>query len=385
MGARKIVIAAMAALLAAGLGACSDDTSSGTDAGTDSGTDSDTDADTDADADSDADSGADTDTDSDTDSDTDTDVFWLTPDDIDFEEVDPPLPGDCIYYGVWGSTGIDSLEMISPDGLATGTRFTVNRLWSFGVAHDGVTVAFSSVDPLMEEHWGLTIGDAIQYTWLFEPGEQPVQITAGNINDEGQLFSDDDQTLYLCRRANFWQEVVDDTFEFGNDPYRIMTHDLGSAEETWLTPLVENVMDIEPAVLPDGDILFWRQNPDFSQELMRMGGDGSDIVSVLDGATGPVVSPDGDLVAFRQGWSELVVAPADDLLGGTTVVDGGSEFFYGVSFSPDQARIAYLLGHAGSSCSDLWIADVDGSDPTMLVDCVAEGVFTSGVEWVMTE
>jgi hypothetical protein len=375
----RYIIFATAALLAAGLGACSDDSSSSADAGAD------TDADTDSDTDTNTDSGTDADTDSDTDSDadTDTEVFWLTPDDIDFQEVDPPLPGECIYYGVWGGT--DGLEMISPDGLTTGTRFTANRIWSFGVAHDGVTVAFSSVDPFEEEHWGLTIGDAIQYTWLFAPGEQPAQITAGNINDEGQLFSADDQALYLSRRANFWQEVVDDTLTIGNDPYRILTHDLGSAEETWITPLVESVNDIGPAVLPDGDILFWRQNPDFSQELMRMNGDGSDIASVLDGATGPEVSPDGDLVAYRQTWSTLAIAPADDLLGGATVVDGGDQFFYGISFSPDQTRIAYLLGHAGSSCSDLWVADVDGSDPMMLVDCVENDVFPVGLEWALTE
>jgi hypothetical protein len=376
---KRYIILATAALLAAGLCACSDDSSSSTDAGTDVDTDSDTDTDTGTDTDS----GTDTDTDTGIDTDTDTEVFWLTPDDIDFQEVDAPLPGECIYYGVWGGT--DSLEMISPDGLTSGTRFTANRIWSFGVAHDGVTVAFSSVDPSEEEHWGLTIGDAIQYTWLFAPGEQPVQITAGNINDEGQLFSADDKTLYLCRRANFWQEVVDDTLSIGNDPYRVLTHDLGSAEETWITPLVENVNDIGPAVLPDGDILFWRQNPDFSQELMRMSGNGSDITSVLDGATGPVVSPGGDLVAFRQSWSALVIAPADDLLGGTTVVDGGDQFFYGISFSPDQTRIAYLLGHAGYSCSDLWVADVDGSDPMMLADCVADSVFPVGLEWAQTE
>jgi len=373
MVAKSIGIILTAALLAAGLWACSDDKSSGADAGTDA------DADTDTDTDSDSDSGTDTDTD------TDTEVFWLTPDDIGFEEVDSPLVGDCIYYGLWGST--DSLEMISPDGLTTGTRFRVNRLWSFGVAHDGVTVVFSSVDPFEEEHWGVTIGDAIQYTWLFAPGEDPVQITAGNINDECHLFSDDDQKLYLCRRASFWQEGEGDTFEFGNDPYRIMTHDLGTAEETWLTPLVENVMDIGPAVLPDGDILFWRQGPppEFDQGLWRMNGDGSDISSVLDGATNPVVSPSGDLVAFRQDWSALVIAPADDLLGGTTIIESDTGNFYGFSFSPDQTRIAYLLGRDGTMCSDLWVADVDGSGQVLLLDCVAEGVFPVGVEWAQSE
>jgi len=369
MKARDTGIICAAAFFAAWLCACSDDNGPGSDAGTD----------TDTDADAGDDSGTDTDTD------TDTEVYWLTPDDIDFQEVDPPLPGDCIYYGVWGSP--DRLEMISPDGLASGTRFRVNRLWSFGVAHDGATIAFSSVDPFQEEHWGSTLGDAIQYTWLLEPGEDPAQITAGNINDECHLFSADDQTLYLCRRANFWQETVGEDTQFGNDPYRVMTHALGGGEETWLTPLIENTSDIGPAVLPGGDILFWRQGPPpgFDQGLWRMGGDGSDIAFVRDGATNPVVSPDGDLVAFRQGWSLLVVAPAYDLNGGTAILDGGEEFFFGFSFSPDQTRIAYLLSRPDVSCSDLWVAGVDGADPVLLVDCLAEDVFTSGVEWVATE
>ena len=370
---KRYTIFAMAALFAAGLCACSEDAGSGGDADTDTDVDTDTDADTD------------TDSDTDTDTDSDAGMPWLDPADIGFEEVDPPLPGECIYYGVWGSTGTDSVEMISPDGLATGTRFRVDRLWSFGVAHDGATIAFSSADPFQEEHFGVTIGDAIQFTWLFAPDAEPVQITSGNINDECHLFSDDDQTLYLCRRASFWQEIVDDTFEFGNDPYRILTHALGSGEETWLTPLVEYTSDIGPAVMTGGDILFWRQEPDLDQGLWRMHGDGSSVEEVRGGATNPVVSPSGDLVAFRQEWSMLVVAPADDLLGGTVILDTEPQFFYGFSFSPDETRLAYLLGHDGASCSDLWVADVDGSDPSMLLDCVVEGVFTSGVEWVVTE
>jgi hypothetical protein len=371
---RRYIFFATAAMLAAGLLACSGDAASGGDAGT--GADSDSDADTDSDTDTDSDAGTDT----------DTEEYWLGPEDIDFEEVDPPLAGDCIYYGVWGG-GTDSLEMISPDGLSTGTRFRVNRLWSFGVAHDGVTIAFSSVDPYQEEHWGSTLGDAIQYTWLFAPGEEPVQITAGNINDECHLFSADDQTLYLCRRANFWQETVGEDTQFGNDPYRILTHELDGAEETWLISLVENTSDIGPAVLPSGDILFWRQGPppDFDQGLWRMNGDGSNIEFVLDGATNPVVSPSGDLVAFRQDWSALVIAGADDLPGGTPIIESTTGFIFQFSFSPDDARIAYLRGREDASCSDLWVANIDGSDPVMLVDCLVEGVFPTGVEWAMVE
>jgi hypothetical protein len=357
---RRFILIAAVALLAAAPFGCSDGEGAALvpDGGSDAG----------ADADTDADAG----------------LPWLTPDDIGFAEIDPPLAGERIYYGNWGSSGVDSLEMISPDGLARGTRFEVARLWSFGVAHDGETIAFSSADPDQEGNWGVTIGDAIQYSWLFWPGEAPVQITSGNINDECHLFSADDAALFLCRRANFWQDTDGGSFEFGNDPYRILTHVLGGAAEDWLTPLVEGVSDIGPVPLPSGDILFWRQEPSggsFAQELMRMHGDGSGVELVRDGATGPAVSPEGDLVAFRQGWSTLVVAPANDLAGGAEILSSDAGTISGIAFSPDGARLAYLLGRGDASCSDLWISDIDGANAARLVDCAAEGLFPSGVAW----
>ena len=342
-------------------------------------------ADGDADTDTDTDTDGDADTDADTDTDTDADPPWLEPSDISFEEVDPPMEGSFIYYGVWGSP--DSLEMISPDGLARGTRFTVNRLWSFGAASDGVTVAFSSVDPYQEENWGLTIGDAIQYTWLLDDGADPVQITSGSINDECHAFSPDGELLYLCRRANFFQEMEGDDLVFGSDPYRILVHELAGGGEEWLTPFVEGVSDIGPALLGD-EILFWRQEPDggsFAQSLMRMGSDGADVEYVLEGATAPVVSPDGESVAYRLGWSTLAVAPAADVASGEAIIASETGNFYGVSFSPSSARIAYLLGREDAMCSDLWVAGADGADQTMLIDCVGEGIFPNGVQWVGSE
>jgi hypothetical protein len=370
---RHVRTITVVALLAAALACCSDDAGPDADAGVDAGTDADADAGTDA--------GADTDTGS------DTGLPWLEPGDISFEEVDPPLAGDFIYYGLWGN-GTDSLEMISADGATRGTRFRVSRLWSFGVAHDGRTVAFSAADPYQEEHWGVTIGDAIQYTWLLRPGEPPVQITSGSINDECHVFSADDATLFLCRRAGFWQKTENGELTFGSDPYRILTHALGSAQESWLTPLVPNVSDIGPAPVRDGRILFWRQEPQgtaFSQTLMRMDADGSGVEQLLDGATGPVASPDGDLVAYRQAWSTLEVAPADDPANGTPIIESDTGNFYGVSFSPDQSRIAYLLGRDDAMCSDLWIADADGTDRALLLDCVADGIFPSGVAWAKVD
>ena len=322
-----------------------------------------------------------------TDTDSDADLPWLEPDDIDFEEVDPPMSGSFIYWGEWGNT-CDTLHMITPDGLTAGVRFTLNRLWSFGVAGDGVTIAFSSVDPYQEENWDLTIGDAVQYTWLLEGGEAPVQITSGSINDECHNFAPGDETLFLCRRANFFQEIVDDTLNFGSDPYRIMTHVLDGAEEFWLTPLEAGISDIGPVLLGDGSILFWRQEPSgssFMQSLMRMEEDGSNVEYILQSATGPTVSPDETLVAYRLSWSSLVVADQADLTGGETILESTTGNLTDLSFSPDSTRIALLQGREDDTCSDLWVVDVDGSNATMLVDCVDDGVFPNGLQWVQAD
>jgi hypothetical protein len=343
-----------------------------------------------ADADTDVDS--DTDTDTDTDADTDTgeectpvdEAPWLAPDDIDFTEVDEPQVGSWIYYGVWGPP--DSLEMINPDGTSSATRFTVNRLWSFGVAHDGVTIAFSSVDPSQEEHWCVTIGDAIQYTWLFAPGEPPEQITSGPHNDECHLFSSGDDQLYLCRRDNFWQELTDDGLEFGNDPYRVLVHEISSADETWLTPLDEAISDIGPALRADGTILFWRQvSPSFDQSLMSMDADGTDIQELVADGTNPVTSPDGLQVLYRDGWRRLMLGDSADPAAAAQIIDGGDDFIVDFDFSPDLTQVAYTRGREDASCSDLWVAEIDGQNQTLVVDCVEAAQFITGVRWVQID
>jgi len=359
--------------------ACSDDSGSGDDGGV-------SDTDTDVDTDSDSDTDADTDTGSDTGEEcTPVDEPpWLAPEDIGFAEIASPASGSWIYFGVWGSP--DSLEMISPDGAETATRFTVDRLWSFGVAHDGVTIAFSSADPYQEEHWCLTLGDAVQHTWLFESSSQPEQITSGPVNDECHLFSPDDSALYMCRRADFWQELTDDGPVFGNDPYRILVHELDSGEETWLTELVEANNDIGPALRADGSILFWRQeSPSFDQTLMSMDGDGANIAALVEDGTNPVTSPDGDQLLYRDSWRRLMLGDSSDPSGATMIVDGGDDFVLDFDFSPELTRVAYTRGREDASCSDLWVADLDGENQTLLVDCVDTAQFITGVRWAQID
>jgi len=343
----------------------------------------------------DADTDTDADIDGDTDADTDTgdecvpgdEQPWLEPADIGFEEIDPPLGGSFIYYGVWGG-GADSLEMISSDGSIEGTRFKVHRLWSFGVAADGETIAFSSADPYQEEHFCLTIGDAIQFSWLWRPGSEPEHVTTVLVNDECHLFGPDDATLYMCRRAGFWQQMTDDGFQFGSDPYRILIHELATGEETWLTPLVEATSDIGPALRDDGSILFWRQEFEgtgFAQWLMSMDGDGGGVSYLVESGTNPVTNPDGTVVLFRQAWSSIRMGSSQSPAEAAELIPAADGTVYDYAFSPDQQRIVFTRGRSDASCSDLWVAEIANAEQVRIVDCVATGRFITGVSWVETE
>jgi hypothetical protein len=348
------------------------------------------------DASTDADGDTDTDGDGDTDGDTDTEAEcvpadeqpWLEPADIGFAEVSAPLVGSFVYYGVWGGAGTDSLEMMATDGSEEATRFTVHRMWSFGVAADGETIAFSSGDPLQEEHFCLTVGDAIQHTWLWRPGTDPQQITTGRVNDECHLFGPGGQRLYLCRRAGFWQQSTEDGFEFGSDPYRILAHDLESGEETWLTDLDPVVSDIGPALRDDGSLLFWRQEPagtGFVQWLMSMNDDGSDASYLVESGTNPVTNPQGTAVLFRQAWKSIRVGDSHAPGAAAELIPAADGNVYDYAFSPDQTRIAFTRGRLDASCSDIWIADVATATEERLVDCVVTGRFITGIAWLETQ
>ncbi|MBI5527646.1 MAG: hypothetical protein HY897_15040 [Deltaproteobacteria bacterium] len=316
----------------------------------------------------------------------------LTPEQIGFEEVSPPMAGSVIYFATWaqGAGDKDSVEMMRADKSETAVRFRANRVWSFGVARDGATIAFSSADPFQEQNFGTTIGDAIQFTWVLRPGEAPFQLTNGNVNDECHSFMPGDAALLICRRANFWQRTVGQDTEFGNDPYRIVTVDISSREAAYLTPLRPGFDDIGPALRDDGSILFWRQefrNNKPYQSLMEMNGDGTGISYLLANSTAPVTSPDGAQVLFRSGgWRKLALAHSHDVAAGVEILDGGTRNIYDFDFSPDAWQVAFTMSRAdGESCSDLYVAAIDGSNVTRIIDCAGEGKFVTGVKWVFND
>src|SRR4051794_36464049 len=81
------------------------------------------------------------------------------------------------------------------------------------------------------------------------------------------------------------------------------------------------------------------------------------------GAWCPALSPAADRVAYvtdRSGIPRLEVAPLD---GGTPMVlSGPTEEVVSVAWSPDGARLAYLVSPGGSICAELHVVRADGTD-----------------------
>src|SRR5689334_4540687 len=81
------------------------------------------------------------------------------------------------------------------------------------------------------------------------------------------------------------------------------------------------------------------------------------------GAWCPALSPAGDRVAYvtdRSGVPRLEVAPLDG--GAPRVVSGPGEEVVSVAWSPDGARLAYLVSPGGSICAELHVVGPDGGD-----------------------
>jgi Tol biopolymer transport system component len=311
----------------------------------------------------------------------------LTPDRIAFAEVNAPARGSFLYLTVWGDLGTDSVQALSPDGKDRKVLFTANRIWAAGATQDGKAFAFSSADPDQEKDYYLTVGDAIQYTWIYKPGSAPYQLTNGNINDECHSFVDGGKKLLMCRRADFYQCMQGSDFVIGNDSYRILTVDIASGDEQFLTPSVETIQDIGPQLRPDGTILFWRQeykSGKFVQSMMSMNGDGTGIKSVGEGWTAPKLSPDGTKVLFRANkWMQIMLSPSGDFSSPVLVKDGAGKRLTKFDFSPDSKKLAYSIEHASANCDDIHVADLpDGANDALILDCVKEGLNVVGLRWV---
>ncbi len=311
----------------------------------------------------------------------------LTPAQIGYRSVTGPWLGSVIYFNTWSMDGVkpDDIRMVTPDGAARAIRLQADRVWTFGVAPDG-RIAFASADPLKATNYPDLeyLGDAIQYTFLVRPGEDPVQVSNGRVNDECHAFLPDGRTLVMCRRGHL-RRVGDD---YLNDPYRVVKVDLDSGDETFLSPLVDLQHDLNPNWRQDGRLVFMRQWADtLDTALYTMDVDGGVPAMLLEGAFRPSISEDGKVMWFRKsgvtGWWK---SPADQPGAGAVVELLQGNLVAGVTPSPDGSQVVYEVSDNPNNCTDLWVADAaDGfQNPRQLVDCDAahDHVFISNVRWV---
>jgi hypothetical protein len=250
-----------------------------------------------------------------------------------------------------------------------------------------LTLAFSSADPDQESDYGVTLGDAIQYTWIFEPGKEPRQLTNGNINDECHSFIENDGKLLMCRRANFFQCEKGGSTVWGNDPYRILTVDVATGEEHFLSGMNPDVMEIGPQLRNDGTIIYWRnelKSGKFVQSLMKMNGDGGGVEYLHEGWTAPRLSRDRTKVLFRaKQWTQIFLSPADDFSSPQLVIDGAGSRLSKYDFSPDMKYVVYSKPHPSANCDDIYTAQLPGgANQTLIMDCVKTGKNVVGLQWV---
>ena len=137
--------------------------------------------------------------------------------------------------------------------------------------------------------------------------------------------------------------------------------------------------EFAPAISPDGKWVAYVSNASGRQDVwvkFIAGGDAANLtelagleISMTAGVGGPAISPDGTRVAVaarvRGSASPFAAWEIPAPLPGRPrqLLENG---FYGLRWSPDGKRIAYI--RAGSAAGDaLWVADDDGTNPVEII------------------
>ncbi len=301
-----------------------------------------------------------------------------TPESIEFEALDDLPSGAWLLANDWAPTpNVAFVLPIDDLGAAPRALFAVNRVWSMGAAPDGSAIYFSAWDAQQEAHFGVTIGDAIQNSFVYDPATRTVDALAwGNINDECQEPTADGRFLYLCRRYDF-----DDTGAFSG--WRAGRIDLEThAFEFVLPDDPTGPFELAPQQMPDGALLYEaRDRPPASGDVIRID---DEIVTTQAGR--PELAPDGRRILYqsRSNQSRLFVVDLDQPLPVTMVsptLGAGA-----AAWSPDGDTIVYTVFDGDLSCDHLERVTLNGgawSAPERVRDCATTGEFITDIAWIV--
>lgn len=303
--------------------------------------------------------------------------FEPSAEDIQFQSLNEIPNGEWLIYNDWNEEP-NQVLVSRTDGSEETPIFEAYRIWSMGVSRRADTIAFAAGDPDQEQHYGVTIGDAIQPTFLYDVElRTATNLTYGNLNDECHRFSGSDNKLYLCRRYDF----SDDAPAKG---YRVGVIELATKELTWLTAEEPGVLTLNPEPQDSDEELYFTRIEGSTRSVIKVPLPAATPEEVFRAdASNAVIAPDKVQIAYIDYANEGALLVYNTSTRQTAKVAAGPAVS-GVSWSPDSTRIAYLRNDPDNNCSHVDIARADGSErePVRVIDCAENGRFITELAWV---
>ncbi len=158
--------------------------------------------------------------------------------------------------------------------------------------------------------------------------------------------------------------------EDGADPDDPVQIHVMNADGTGDRVLATDYPASDPAWSPDGTRIAFSQNIDEQYDVFVMGSDGADVQRLTTDAAsdwGVTWTADGSALLFnsdRDGGYHI--HRLDLASGAVTQITTGPSADYEPAISPDGTRIAFTSNRRGGDNYDVWLAGIDGSDPTRL-------------------
>lgn len=300
-----------------------------------------------------------------------------------------PLPsGQWLLASEWAGTP-NKVFALDPANLGGPARtvFTANRVWSMGARNDGRAIMFSSNDPMQEARFGVTIGDAIQNSFVFDTSTRTVRLlgdatTWVNVNDECFQPSDDGAYVDLCRRYDFtangflgWRlgriTVSDGSFEFLRPDAPGGPFEFNAQQIPGTTKVLFELRARPPAT---GVSIHTRDLVTNAEVMVR------------PNASRPVLAPDGRRVLFSDPTNQSRLKTFDLQAPGDAAVTVSPTLAAGDgTWSPDGQTIVYTVFDQANSCDHIERVTWSGSAwsaPVRLRDCLQTGEFIANLAWI---